>query len=131
MEEVNIKKKQKLDNLYNKYKPHEKFLIAKQARKTIRYIERNTMSFPNTYKVLKTRIIESSYSILENIYRANIFQEVDYKKEVVVNIQMLNFYLEEALRKDLISNKKFESYSNNLLELDLMVRSWFKYEKSI
>ena len=90
MEEVNTKKKQKLDNLYNKYKPHEKFLIAKQARKTIRYIERNTMSFPNTYKVLKTRIIESSYSILENIYRANIFQEVDHKKEVVVNIQMLN-----------------------------------------
>ena len=125
MEEVNTKKKQKLDNLYNKYKPHEKFLIAKQARKTIRYIERNTMSFPNVYKVLKTRIIDCSYVILENIYRANIFQEIDYKKEVVVNIQMLNFYLEEA------SNKKFESYSNHLLELDLMVRSWFKYEKSI
>ena len=89
------------------------------------------MSFPNIYKVLKTRIIESSYSILENIYRANIFQEIDYKKEVVVNIQMLNFYLEEVLKKDLISNKKFESYSNHLLELDLMVRSWFKYEKSI
>ena len=44
---------------------------------------------------------------------------------------MLNFYLEEALKKDLISNKKFESYSTHLLELDLMVRSWFKYEKSI
>ena len=81
MEEVNTKKKQKLDNLYNKYKPHEKFLIAKQARKTIRYIERNTMSFPNVYKVLKTRIIDCSYVILENIYRANIFQEIDYKKE--------------------------------------------------
>lgn len=130
MENINDKQKRKLDNLYNKYKPHEHFLIAKQARKTVRYIERNTISFPNTYKVLKNKIIECSYSILENIYRANIFQEIEYKKEVVVYIQMLNFYLEEALRKDLINNKKFESYINHLIELDVMVRSWFKYEKS-
>ena len=44
---------------------------------------------------------------------------------------MLNFYLEEALRKELLSNKKFESYVNHLIELDKMTRSWFKYEKSI
>ena len=103
----------------------------KSARKTIRYIERNTISFPNTYKVLKNNIITSCYNILENIYRANIFQDINDKKEVVVSIQMLNFYLEEALRKELINNKKFESYVNHLLELDKMVRSWFYYEKSV
>lgn len=42
---------------------------------------------------------------------------------------MLNFYLEEALRKELLSNKKFLNYTNHLLELDKMVRSWFTYEK--
>ena len=41
---------------------------------------------------------------------------------------MLNFYLEEALRKDIITEKKFLSYSKYLLELDSMVRAWFKYE---
>ena len=133
MEEINDKKKQKLEKLYNKYKykNHEKFIIVKSARKTIRYIERNTISFPNTYKVLKNNIITSCYNILENIYRANIFQDINDKKEVVVSIQMLNFYLEEALRKELINNKKFESYVNHLLELDKMVRSWFYYEKSV
>ncbi len=133
MEEINDKKKQKLEKLYNKYKykNHEKFIIAKSARKTIRYIERNTISFPNTYKVLKNNIITNCYNILENIYRANIFQDINDKKEVVVSIQMLNFYLEEALRKELINNKKFESYVNHLLELDKMVRSWFYYEKSV
>ena len=107
MEEINDKKKQKLEKLYNKYKykNHEKFIIAKSARKTIRYIERNTISFPNTYKVLKNNIIINCYNILENIYRANIFQDINDKKEVVVSIQMLNFYLEEALRKELINNK--------------------------
>ena len=42
---------------------------------------------------------------------------------------MLNFYLEEALRKDLINNKKFISYTNHLIEIDKMVRGWFKYEE--
>lgn len=45
MEELNDKKKQRLDRLHNKYKykNHENFLIAKSARKTVRYIERNTI----------------------------------------------------------------------------------------
>ena len=131
MEEMIEKKKQKLDKLYNKYKVHETFIIAKSARKTIRYIEKNTISFPNTYRVLKERIIDSCYNILESIYRANIFQDINDKKEIVVSIQMLNFYLEEALQKELLSNKKFESYINHLIQLDKMTRSWFKYEKSI
>lgn len=128
MNEEKINKK--IEKLKYRYKIHEEFIIAKSARKTIRYIERNTSSFPNEYRVLKERIISSCYDILENIYRANIFQELQYKREIVVSIQMLNFYLEEALRKDLINNKKFESYGNHLLELDKMVRAWFKYEKS-
>lgn len=131
MQEINDKKKQKLDRLYNKYKVHETFIIAKSARKTIRYIEKNTINFPNTHKVLKERIINSCYNILEYIYRANIFQNINDKKEIVVSIQMLNFYLEEALKKELLSNKKFESYINHLIELDKMTRSWFYYEKSI
>ena len=51
MEEISDKKKQRLDRLYNKYKVHETFIIAKSARKTIRYIEKNTISFPNTYRI--------------------------------------------------------------------------------
>ena len=41
---------------------------------------------------------------------------------------MLNFYIEEALRKNLLSEKKFLSYSNHLLELDKMIRGWINYE---
>lgn len=82
-----------------KYVIHEDFIIARTARKTLRYIEKNTENFPNKYIVLKNRIIDSCYKILEGIYRANIFQDKEDKKEIVVQIQMLNFYLEEALRK--------------------------------
>lgn len=123
------KKKEKLDELYKKCIPEEKLLIARTARKTIRYIEKNTENFPNKYKVLRDRIIGNCYDILKYIYRANIFQEKDEKKEIVVNIQMLNFYLEEAYRKEILTNKKLMSYTNHLLELDKMTRSWIKYEK--
>ena len=112
-----------------KYKIHDNLIIGRTARKTIRYIEKNTVNFPNKYCVLKERIIGSCYNILECIYRSNIFQEKKDKKEIIVNIQMLNFYLEEALRKDLINNKKFISYINHLIEIDKMVRSWFSYEE--
>lgn len=123
-------KKEKLDKKYEKYKIHENLIIAKQARKTIRYIEKNAINFPTQYKVLRDRIIDSCYSMLEHIYRANIFQDIKDKKEIVIKIQMLNFYLEEALHKELIKNKKFESYVNHLIDIDKMVRSWFSYETS-
>ena len=126
---INEKKKQKLKNLNEKYKVHENLIIARQARKTIRYIEKNTENFPNKYYVLKNKIIETCYKILEGIYRANTIQEKNDKKEICVQIGMLNFYLEEALRKEILTNKKFLNYTTHLLEIDLMVRSWFKYEK--
>ena len=126
--ELTPKKKQKLESLAIRYKSHETFIIAREARKTIRFIEKNTENFPNKYLVLKTKIIESCYNILEWIYRANILQEKENKKEICVHIGMLNFYLEEALRKVILTNKKFLSYTGHLFKIDKMVRSWFKYE---
>ena len=127
--ELSERKKYKLKKYAEKYHTHEKLLIASTTRKTIRYIERTIVNIPNKHMVLKNKIIESCYSILENVYRANIFQDIDDKKEIIVNINMLNFYLEEALRKELITSKKFESYVKHLIEIDKMTRSWFNYEE--
>lgn len=108
----------------------DKLKIAITAKKTIKYIEKNIDNFPNQYIVIKQRILNSLYDVLENIYRANIEQDIAIKKEIIVQIQMLNFYLKESLDKKLISKKKFLSYSSHLLELHNMVYSWFKYEES-
>ena len=122
------KQKNKLNKLYNKHKIKNKLIIERVARKTVRYIEKNTSNFPKNYKVLKDKIISSCYLLLESIIRANVYQEVIYKKEVVVQIQMLNFYLEESLNKGLLTEKKFISYTNHLIEIDKMVRSWITSE---
>lgn len=127
---MNEKDNIRLNKIKRKYISEEKLIIAKVARKTLRYIEKNTENFPNKYVVLRNRIINTCYDILEFIYRANVFQELTDKKEVIVKIQMLNFYLDEAYNKELLTHKKLINYGNYLLELDRMVRAWFSYEAS-
>ena len=127
--ELTPKEKEKIEKIYNKYKIKNKLIIERVARKTVRYIEKNTENFPNKYRVLRDKIISSCYLLLENIIRANVFQQTCFKKEVVVQVQMLNFYLEDALNKNILTEKKFISYTNHLLEVDKMVRSWITNEK--
>ena len=109
---------------------NDNLLIARSVKKTINYIEKNIYNFPNEYKVLKERIINSCYDILENVYRANLEQNICYKREVLVQIKMLNYYLKQALDKEIITKKKFLSYGNHLLEIHNMVNGWCGYEKS-
>ena len=118
-----------LDLLRGEYM-QDNLLIARNVRKTIEYVEKNIYNFPNEYKVLKERIINSCYDILENVYRANVNQKREYKDEVLVQIRMLNFYLKQALDKELISKKKFLSYGRHLEQIHNMVYSWCGYEKS-
>lgn len=108
----------------------DKLIIAKNVRKTINYVEKNIYNFPNNYNVLKTRILNSCYNILENVYRANIDQDKKDKKEIIVEIKMLNYYLKQSLDKELISKKKFLSYAKHLEEIHNMVYSWYDYETS-
>ena len=106
---------------------NDNLLIARSVRKTITYVEKNIYNFPNEYKVLKERIINSCYDILENVYRANVDQDVKTKWEALVQIKLLNFYLKQALDKELITKKKFLSYGNHLLEIHNMISSWCCY----
>ena len=109
---------------------NDNLLIARSVRKTITYVEKNIYNFPNEYKVLKDRIINSCYDILENVYRANLDQDIKYKRETLVQIKMLNYYLKQAFDKELITKKKFLSYGNHLTEIHNMVYSWCDYEKN-
>ena len=109
---------------------NDNLLIARSVRKTITYVEKNIYNFPNEYKVLKERIINACYDILENVYRANIDQDIKFKREALVQLKMLNFYLKQALDKELITKKKFLSYGNHLLEIHNMISSWCEHEKS-
>ena len=125
-----IENKEKLNRIKRKYESNEKLIIARCARKTINYIVKNTDNFPNKYILLKNNIKYECYSMLKNTYRANIFQDINDKKEIMVNIEMLNYYLDESLREGILTKKKFLSYAKYLHEIDQMVRSWMLIETS-
>ena len=108
----------------------ENLIIARDVRKTIKYIEANIYNFPNSYRDLKNNIINSCYEILRLVYTANIEQEIIYKKKAIVEIKMLNFFLSQALDKELITKKKFLSYGKHLENIHNMIYSWCNYEKS-
>lgn len=121
---------EKLKKKAIKYKSNEKFIIARRTRQTINYIIKNTDNFPNQYIIMKNNIKEECYSMLRNIYKANVLKDINDKKEIIVNIMMLNYYLDEALRINILTKKKFLSYAKYLYEIDSMVRSWIINEKN-
>ena len=107
----------------------DKLIIARKTKRTIDYIEKNIYNISNDYKVLKERILNCLYDILENVYRANIEQDRKYKEEVIVQIKMLNYYLKKCMDLELITKSKFLNYGKYLSEIHDMVNSWMEYEK--
>lgn len=109
---------------------HDKLLIANKIKKTIIYIETMTNNYPKTEYILKNKILDKSYILLELVYKANIYKDISFMKEILVNIRMLEFYIKKSYDKKLITIRKYEIVGNHLLEINKMVNSWAKYETS-
>ena len=108
----------------------DKLLIVTKVKKTIEYLEKITCNFPNKEYVLKNKIIETSYNILELTYKANIHKEIVYIKDIIVKIRMLEYYIKISLDKKIINYKKYENIGNHLLEINKMIVSWSYNEKN-
>lgn len=108
----------------------DKFLIATKIKKTIEYLEKVTVNYPHTEIVIKNKIIEISYKLLEDIYRANVTKDIIYMKEIIIQIRMLEYFIKKSLDKRIINYKKYEIIGNHLLEINRMVNSWILSEKS-
>lgn len=108
----------------------DKLLIATKIKKTIEYIEKVIINYPHSENTLKNRIIDTSYNLLEHIYRANLTKDISAMKELIIQIRMLEFFIKKSLDKKLINYKKYENIGNHLLEVNKMVNSWILSEKN-
>lgn len=108
----------------------DQLLIITKLKKTIEYIEKVTKNFPHTEYILKNKLTDKLYNLLELAYKSNIHKDIFYMKEIIVNIRLLEYYIKLALDKKIISFKKYENIGNYLLEINKMVNSWIKYEKN-
>ena len=108
----------------------DKLIIVTKTKKSIEYVEKVIVNYPRTEVILKNKLISSYYELLELIYKANIYKEINCMKDILVKIRMIEYYVKVSLDKKIINFKKYEIIGNHLLELNKMVNSWIVYEKN-
>ena len=112
---------------------HEKLVIVNDIKKTIFYLDKIIVNFPRTEKVLKDKISNTYYEVLELIYFSNLLdikERIVYQKRIISKTKMIDFYFKIALDKKYISYKKYLKIGNFLLNIIKQLYGWIRYEKS-
>lgn len=110
----------------------DNLIIITNIKKTIVYLDKVVVNFPNNEKVLKDRIMNSIYDVLENIYMANEVNNTNrilYQKKIITEVKMIDFYLKMAMEKEYISYKKYSKICSHLLDILKQIYGWIKNEK--
>lgn len=109
---------------------NDKLLIITKIKKTMIYLDKIVINFPNKERVLKDKLIESLYDLLYLSYKANITGNKYYKQELLIKIRLIDFYLSVSLDKKYISYKKYTQIVNHLIELIKMIHGWINEKKN-
>ena len=107
----------------------DKLIVIKEYKLFINRYEKIVINLDNNYKDIKTRIINTMYNVLEDIYYCNLL-EVNkrriYQRKIIAKIKMLDFYFSNLLRNKVILDKHYESISKNLITILKLVLGWMK-----
>ena len=106
--------------------------VIKDVKKTIIYLEKIIINFPNNDKVIKDKIMNTMFEILELTYISNEntgIERIKYQKKLTIKIKMIDFYLELACLKNYISHKKYQKVGIYLLNILKQIYGWIKSEK--
>lgn len=112
---------------------HEKLAVVNDIKKTIFYLDKIIVNFPRTEKVLKDKISNTYYEVLELIYFSNLLdvkERIVYQKRIISKIKMIDFYFKMACDKKYISYKKYLKIGKFLLNVIKQLYGWIRYEKS-
>ena len=110
----------------------EKLKVINDFKKTILYLDKVVNNFPGNERVLKDKISNSLYEVLECMYMANEvsnYNRILYQKKIVSKIKMIDFYLKISLDKKYISYKKYQKVCGHLLDNLKLIYGWIRYEK--
>ena len=110
----------------------EKLKVINDFKKTILYLDKVVNNFPGNERVLKDKISNSMYEIIECMYMANEvsnYNRILYQKKIVSKIKMIDFYLKISSDKKYISYKKYQKVCGHLLNNLKLIYGWIRYEK--
>lgn len=112
---------------------NEQLELINEYKKTMTYIEKTINTFPKSERVLKDRMINTLYEILELIYMCNVSSERNiYQSKIIAKLKMLDFYLSQSLEKNYIKYDKYNKCGNFLIKIVNLTEAWMisTYEKS-
>lgn len=110
----------------------DNLIIISNMKKTILYLDKIIINFPGNERVLKDKISNSMYEVLEFMYMANEvsnYNRILYQKKIVSKIKMIDFYLKISLDKRYISYKKYQKVCKHLVDNLKLIYGWIRYEK--
>lgn len=97
-------------------------------------LETIVINTDNRYKVLKTKILEEFYEILELIYfvnRLEVRKRKYYQNKILAKISLLDYLFFQLYQKKQISIDKYNHISSQFLSFTKQVIGWMKYENNL
>ena len=107
-----------------------KFLLANEIKNFILSLDSILINYPKKDIIIKKRIINTSFELLELVYLANnkIDNKENIKYECLSKISMIDFYFEYSYKKNYISLKNLNTYIFNLTKINKMLHGWINNE---
>ena len=110
---------------------NDRFKLVTKCKEFIVFVNEIIINYPRKEFILKDRIINTSYDLLELIFITNLMEEkLDNQKIMLTKISMLDFYLEESYHKQCISEKKLNKGCRQIEEMQKMIYGWVKSDES-
>lgn len=109
---------------------NNKFLLANEIKNFILSLDSILINYPKKDIIIKKRIINTSFELLELVYLANnkIDNKENIKYECLSKISMIDFYFEYSYKKNYISLKNLNTYIFNLTKINKMLYGWINNE---
>ncbi len=111
---------------------NDRFKLVTKCKDFIVFVNEIIINYPRREFILKDRIVNTSYDLLELIFLANLLENnrLDKQKTMLTKISMLDFYLEESYHKKCISEKKLNKGCRQLEEMQKMIYGWVNSDES-
>lgn len=105
----------------------DKFVVIINIKDFIYFIDSIIVNYPKKEYVLKDRLQETSYCLLELAYIGNVTDEkIKILKKMISKINMLDFYLEMSYNKKCLSQKKLNVVCRKLETITKLIYGWIK-----
>ena len=111
---------------------NDRFRLVTKCKEFIVFVNEIIINYPRKEFILKDRLINTSYDLLELIFITNLLEEDRlYKQKLMLTkISMLDFYLEESYHKQCISEKKLNKGCRQIEEMQKMIYGWVNSDES-